>query len=142
MPSQSSQESTPEQMSADQIRSQMQQYRLEMDSDVGKFVEDTQSLGDWQQYVKAKPLLTFAVCAVAGYMLIPKKNRYVQPDADQVARLVKRKKLVVAPPRYVKNDGMFSGLTGMATKLAVQAISGIVLQKLGAQTSKSDDVKE
>ncbi|QEG20377.1 hypothetical protein [Mariniblastus fucicola] len=127
---------TPEQLTAEQIRSQMQQHRLEFDSDVEQFVDGTNALGNWKQYVKAKPMFALAVCAAAGYMVIPKKKDYVSADPDRIARLVRKDKLVVAPPQRVKRgSGMFAGLTQSLLRLGMQTAAGVVMQKLGEKAA-------
>ena len=135
-------ESTPEQLSADQIRSQMERTRLEFDSGVEQLVQGTHALGDWEQYVKAKPLLAFAVCAIAGYMLIPKKKQYYSPDPDQIANLVRRDKLVVAPPQKVQRGGVVSGLTGPLLRIVLQTAAGSIMQKLGEKATPTNDGEE
>ena len=129
-------EFSPEQLSADQIRSQMEQYRLEFGSEVDRLVKGTNALGDWEQYVKAKPLLAFAVCAVAGYMLIPKKKDTIKPDPEKIANLVRKDKLVVAPPRKVKRgNGMVSGLASSMLRIGMQTAAGAIMQQLGAKAA-------
>ncbi len=126
-------QSQTETLTVDQIRSQMRQYRREFDSDVDQLVASTQSLTDWKQYVTSKPLLSFAICAMAGYALIPKKKNYSSPDPKEIADLVKRDKLVVAPPRRVRQPGgLTTGVLGAVARIGLQTASGIALQKLGA----------
>lgn len=122
-----------EKLDVDQIRSQMRQFRYEFDSDVDHFVANTESLTDWKKYVASQPLLSFAVCAFAGYLLVPKNKEYTSPDPQKIADLVKREKLVVARPRSVKrNEGLMSGALKIATRIALQTASGIAMQKIGA----------
>ena len=129
-------EQTPEQLTADQIRSQMKQYRLEFDSGVEQFVKGTNALGDWEQYVKAKPLLAFAVCAVAGYMLIPNKKVFLNPDPERIANLIRKDKLVVAPPQKVKRgSSMVSGMAASLLRIGMQTAAGAVMQKLGEKAT-------
>lgn len=129
-----------EKLDVDQIRSQMRQYRREFDSDVDDFVASTESLTDWKQYVTSQPLLSFAVCACAGYLLIPKKKQYITPDPQKIAELVKREKLVVARPQSVKrSSGLMSGAMKAATRIALQTASGIAMQKLGAAMEAASD---
>ena len=133
-------ESTPEQLTAEQIRSQMHQHRIELDSKAERLAERTSSLGDWQQYVKAKPFLAFAVCAVAGYVLIPKKKHYINPDPDRIANLVRRDKLVVAPPGKVKRSGgIVSGLTSSLLRIGMQTAAGAIMQNIGAKAAPPND---
>ena len=133
-------ESPPEQLTADEIRSQMEQYRLEFDSGVEQLVKGTNALGDWEQYVKAKPLLALTVCAIAGYMLVPKKKHYFNPDPERIANLVRRDKLVVAPPQKVKRGGgLVSGLTGSLLRIGMQTVAGAIMQKLGEKAAPSND---
>ena len=132
-------EFTPEQLSAEQIRSQMHQCRLQLDSKAEQLAKRTNSLSDWQQYVKAKPILAFAVCAVAGYMLVPQKKHYINPDPERIANLVKKDKLVVAPPGKVKRGGgIISGLTGSILRIGMQTAAGAVMQKLGEKAAPSN----
>ena len=132
-------EASPEQLSADQIRSQMQQYRLEFDSGVEQLVKGTNALGDWEQYVKAKPMLAFAVCAIAGYVLVPKKRDFYNPDPEKIASLVRKDKLVVAPPQKVnRSSGYLSGLSGSLLKIGMQTAAGVIMQKLGEKATPTN----
>ena len=136
-------EFTPEQLSAEQIRSQMHEHRVELDSKAKQLAKRTNSLGDWQQYVKAKPLLAFAACAVAGYLLVPKKKHYINPDPDRIANLVKKDKLVVAPPGKVKRGGgIVAGLTGSLVRIGMQTAAGVIMQKLGAKATPANNGEE
>ncbi len=135
-----SENSPTESLTVDQICSQMRQYRREFDADVGQLVANTQSLTDWRRYVTSNPLLAFGVCAAAGYLLMPGKTKYTSPDPDQIAKLVSRDRLVVAPPQQVKSSGgIFSGVLGTVTRIGLQTASGIVMQKLGAALESSSD---
>ena len=131
---------TPEQLSAEQIRSQMQQCRLQLDNKAEKLAEGTNSLGDWQQYVKARPVLAFAACAVAGYLLVPKKKHYIHPDPERIANLVRKDKLVVAPPGKVsRGGGIFSGVASSLLRIGMQTAAGAVMAKLGEKSVPTDD---
>ena len=128
-------ESPPDKLTADQISSQMAQYRLEFDSEVEQFVEGTNALGDWEQYVKAKPLLAFAACAIVGFLVVPKKKNFINADPEMIANLVRRDKLVVAPPQKVKrSEGLVSGLTGSLLRIGMQTAAGAVMAKLGEES--------
>ena len=136
-------EFTPEQLTAEQIRSQMHEHRLELDTKAQQLAKRTNSLGDWQQYVKAKPFLAFAVCAAAGYMLVPKKKHYINPDPEKIANLVRKDKLVVAPPGKVKRGGgVVAGLTGSLLRIGMQTAAGAIMQKLGEKTTPSNSGAE
>ena len=132
-------DSPPEKLSADQISSQMAQFRLELDSEVEQFVEGTKELGDWQTYVKAKPLLAFAACAIVGFLVVPKTKKYINADPEMIANLVRRDKLVVAPPQKVKrSDGLVSGLTGSLLRIGMQTAAGAVMAKLGEKATPTN----
>ena len=136
-------EFTPEQLTAEQIRSQMHQHRLELNVKAEQLAHRTNSLGDWQLYVKAKPLLAFAVCAAAGYMLIPSKKHYINPDPERIANLVRRDKLVVAPPGKVKRSGgIVAGLTGSLLRIGMQTAAGAIMQKLGEKAAPTNNGAE
>ena len=126
-------------MTADQISSQMAQYRLEFDSEVEQFVEGTSALGDWQQYVKAKPLLAFAACALVGFLVVPKTRKYINADPETIANLVRKDKLIIAPPKKVnRSEGMISGLTGSLLRIGMQTAAGAVMAKLGEKATPTD----
>ena len=138
-------ESPPEKLTADQISSQMEQYRLEFDSEVEQFVKGANALGDWKQYVKASPLLAFAACAVVGFLVVPrtKSKNYINADPEMIANLVRRDKLVVAPPQKVKrSEGLVSGLTGSILRIGMQTAAGAVMAKLGEKATPTDGAKK
>ena len=133
-------EFTPEQLTADQIRSQMRQRRRELDVKADQLAKGTNSLSDWQQYVKARPLVAFAASAVVGYLLIPATKQYINPDPDKIASLVKKDKLVVAPPGKVKRGGgVVAGLTGSMLRIGMQTAAGAIMQKLGEKAAPSNN---
>ena len=133
-------EYTPEQLTAEQIRSQMQQCRLQLDTKAEQLAAGTDSLGDWQQYVKARPFFAFAVCAVVGYLVVPKQKHYINPDPDRIANLVRRDKLVVAPPSKVsRSGGILAGATASLLRIGMQTAAGALMAKLGEKSVPTDD---
>jgi hypothetical protein len=134
---------TSEPLTVDQIRSQMRQFRREFESGVDQFVFSTHSLTDWKQYVASRPLLAFAVCAIAGSALIPKRKHNHSPNQKEIADLVRREKLVVASPNRVKNSGgLLSGAVAAVARIGLQTATGVAMQKFGAAMGRTTNEGE
>ena len=123
----------PTPQSIDDIRNEMRSVRNTLASDVDQLVQDTQSLTDWRQYVHSKPLVAFAATALVGYLLIPKKTPALNIDSEQLAKLVKDQKLVVAVSSELKQkSGLLSGVMGLAVSLAMKSVVGFAAEQLNS----------
>jgi hypothetical protein len=81
--------------SAESIQEQMRQVRCELGEDVQGLVDSARVMADWRHYVRSYPWLCLGLAAAAGFLLVPSRVQVLRPDANTLADLVKRHKVVV-----------------------------------------------
>jgi hypothetical protein len=109
-----------EEAEADDVRIHMEKLRR----DLGRSVEDeigtVKAMFDWRHCVVKHPWLCLSAAAAAGFLLVPRRIRFVElvpPDGT-----AKRDRVAVklaAPP--VVEGGIIGGLTATAARMAVNA---------------------
>lgn len=97
---------------AEEIQRQMRRVRTELGDDVQDLMASAKVMTDWHSYVRAYPWLCVGAAAVAGYLIVPGKTRFSQPDAASLRELVQN----VSSAGVTANRPTF---TGMVTKMAV-----------------------
>lgn len=80
---------------ADEIRRSMQQIRGGLKQDVEGIRVQARRLADWHYYLTRFPLASIATAAAIGFLVIPKRPRVVQADAETLAQMAKDHRLVV-----------------------------------------------
>ncbi len=108
---------------AEQLREEMRQLRSHMDADVDSFVENTRGLLDWHSYFQSAPWLCLGAAALAGYLLVPSKVRWVTVDLEKLAELAKHRQVVVTD-RAAPAKGSAGPSLG---KMAVDLLWGVGL---------------
>ena len=84
-----------EPLTSDDIRRQMADLRSQMDDEVDQVIENAHTLGDWKFYVRKYPWWCLAGAAVVGYAVVPRRLELIAPDADALAELAERNRLVI-----------------------------------------------
>lgn len=108
----------------DDLQMSMRNVRSLIEDDVDEFVESTRKLTDWKTYVRDYPVATTLLAAAVGYTLIPEAKQIVSPDADAIARLAKRNKLVVqVNPEPQKKAGLTGTLFGLASSMLFRGLA-------------------
>lgn len=82
-------------LTPDEIRQRMAELRSRMDDEVDQVIENAQVLGDWKFYVRKYPWLCLAGAAVVGYAVVPRRLEFVAPDADALAELAEKNRVVI-----------------------------------------------
>lgn len=108
----------------EQLRRRMAGIRRDMDIELEGVVENAKTLTNWKYYLSRYPWLSIGAAAVVGYLIVPKKVAVTQPDAHTLAKLAKRRKLVVEPkhraqPKQGLVAGAFNFMFGLAAKSAL-----------------------
>ena len=110
-----------ENLTAEQIRQQMNYVRQELNDDVEQVVEDANSLGDVRAYVKAQPIGWLIAATVAGFAVVPsKKESSVSAPMSTVTGSG------AVEPQQAKNGSMIGAALGMAATMGTR----LVLNKL------------
>lgn len=114
----------------DEIRTQMQQVRCEMGEDVQQIVESARTMTDWHYYVNQHPWICLAAATAVGYMLVPNRVHMIRPDADALAELAGRDKIIVKASPQKRSQGVGSMLAGMVAKAALRGATAYFAAKL------------
>ncbi len=80
----------------DDIRRQMAQIRRDMHLDVSQVVGGVEEAMDWRSVIRNHPYLTIGVGLAAGYFIVPKRRRRVEPATTAVQPLLEAS----MPPQY------------------------------------------
>jgi hypothetical protein len=112
----------------------MARIRCELDENVEEVVESAKAMTDWRYYVKAYPWASVALAFVAGYFVVPRRVEIVRPDANEIAKLAKKNRLVVQDKSnaYQKADhGMGGAIMSFVGNMVTRALLAYVGQQIG-----------
>jgi hypothetical protein len=115
---------------ADEIQRQMRRVRAELGDDVQDLVASAQVMADWHSYVRAYPWLCVGAAAVAGYLIVPARTRFAQPDAATLQKLVEN---VGAAGVAASRPTLASMVMKMALSSLLQGGLGILSKQLQRQ---------
>ena len=120
------------------LRERMARIRDGIPEDVDQIVEQARELADWRNFVKQHPWITLSAAAMVGFMAVPSKVNIIRPDANALAKLAKRDKLVVRhEPKITRQAGIVSpmvNLIGTAILRSVVANAGSKFGEVWADT--------
>jgi hypothetical protein len=105
--------------SANELRDGMRCIRQQLPSDMDEIVNGARHLLDWKGAIRRHPWAAAGAAAVAGYLLVPKKQAAVGVDAETLAEALKSHQVRVeaGTPR----TGLLSTLAAAAGSLALRA---------------------
>jgi hypothetical protein len=106
----------------DDIRRRMLEIRTGLASEVKEIRHHARRLADWHYYLGRFPWASLAAAAVAGYLVIPKRPRVVQADADTLAKLARHNHLVV---QTVKDDRAKKSMGGALSAAALGLLAQV-----------------
>lgn len=121
---------------ADRIRERMAVLRRELSYDVEDVGRTARAMTDWTLYVRRFPWACAAVALTAGYLLVPRKQQTIYPDAATLANFIKQDRLRVEPatsqlgPKVLLKNLLATGAMS-AGRLGIN----LLLQRLAASTS-------
>jgi hypothetical protein len=100
-------------LSATDLRKQMQVIRQGLRPEVDEMVENARTLLTWQHYVKSYPWASMGVAAAVGFIAVPQKLKISSPDVETLKQLARENRLVVEnkPKSQAKPGLIASALT-------------------------------
>ncbi len=84
-----------EQNGADVVRWRMQQLRSEVGDNVTATVRNARAMFNWRHYFSAHPWACLTVAAAAGFLIIPKRRKFVRAEPQELAELAKSCPVIV-----------------------------------------------
>ena len=121
---------------ASNIRDRMASIRDDIDDDMDGIVQGAKSLVDWREHVRSNPAIAAGLAALVGYIVVPKKQRMVQADPSELAKMMKANKIVVSPGGNVKpKSSLISGLVGTLLATVVRSAATQAGLQLTAKVS-------
>lgn len=124
--------------SVDDIRRSMAQIRQRLHEDMQGVVAGAEAASDWKRYVRMYPLAAMTVALGLGYLVVPRRQRSATKTAEKTAQAVVDKLIVAAPvsapppPPAPASPGIFSGLMGMITPIAMKAAQNYAMNYVGS----------
>jgi hypothetical protein len=112
----------------------MQDVRRDVGEDVRGIVETAKTLSDWRYYVKNHPWACVGAALAAGFVLAPRGRHKAPPDMQELAALLKKYNVPVAPPR-AGNQGLARTLVGLAAPIVMRTVMTAAQQRFGANGS-------
>jgi hypothetical protein len=121
--------------SAESIRQRMREVRCELGEDVQEFVETAKTVTDWRFYVERYPWICMGAAFAIGYVVVPKKVKMFNLDADAVLELARRKELVIKPEKKEKEKK--SWRSNLGSLLATAALKGAMTYMRNSQNGSA-----
>jgi TctA family transporter len=125
--------------SGEEIQRQMRQVRRELGEDVQEIVANARTMTDWKHYVRTYPWACLGAAAVAGYLIVPSRQRVVSPDPQALAAALKDQKIVVqsAPAKAEAKATLRGQIVGMVTGALFQAGAAALKQYAARQLAEA-----
>lgn len=124
---------------ASAIRQRMSVIRHDIEDDVDGIVRNAQELTNWKHYVRAFPWGSLAAAVAAGYMVVPRRLEVISPDADQLATLARKDRIVVTnSPSSEAKPGLLTNAANLAATAIMRAAVGYATHRIGASLGSSD----
>src|SRR5687767_11740821 len=92
----------------------MNEVRCDLDEDVQEIVEGARGMGKWRYYVRTYPWVCLGAALAAGYLIVPRRQSGMRPDAQTLAELANQSRLFAAshlPAKGTTRD-MFLAFVG------------------------------
>jgi hypothetical protein len=110
----------------------MEHLRGELHEEYGAIVDGARVLADWHHYVRTFPWACVGAAAALGFLAVPKRLEVISPDADTLAELAKRNRLVVKQkPEVHAKGGIVGPLVTLVANAALRALISYAGQKTG-----------
>lgn len=116
--------------SAEELRDQMRQLRSHMDADVDCLVENTRVLLDWRSYYRSAPWLCLGAAAVAGFLVVPSKVKWMTVDLAHLAEAAKDRQVVVTDRGAKEKESIGSSMTKTIAGFAWRTLLAVATQQL------------
>lgn len=115
----------PKDDDGNQLVSRMRDIRHVSRIHVADLQDEAQRLGDWREYVRARPLLSVAAAAAVGFVLTSRASSSKAPQAETAG----------SPPARV---GVASGVLAFAASLAGNAVREFAMHKIRSLNDAND----
>jgi hypothetical protein len=106
----------------------MNEVRCDLDEDVQEIVEGARVMGKWRYYVRSYPWVCLGAALAAGYLIVPRRQSGMRPDAQALAELANQSRLLAAShlPATGTTRGMFLAFVG---NLVLRGVTSYALQQ-------------
>ena len=125
---------------ANGVRRRMQETRNRLHRDVGGLVRDARAVVDWRRNVSRHPWLAVGAAAALGFLIVPRRRRPLNLDADALADLARKQRLVVRVEGEKEKPATLGG-TLAATVLGIigrELAAWLRQQATGALAARSE----
>ena len=128
----------------DEIRRQMAKVRRELHADVQHVVTTANAATDWRSYITAYPWLTLGGAAVAGYMIVPRRQENpsarigvaAENDLAKIREMVAETRQAITEAAHsdvvkkIPKKGLIAAALGLAAPIALRAAQGYAMKFL------------
>jgi hypothetical protein len=106
----------------EEIRRRMGKIRGEVLRDVDSLVHDMRKLTDWRYHWRNHPWLYLGTVATVGFMVVPKRPRVIEPNAEALAELAEHRRLVVEnTPQSSVSETLSNAIVRMAGRVVLRS---------------------
>jgi hypothetical protein len=112
------------------ILQRMSEVRCDLDEDVQEIVEGARGMGKWRYYVRTYPWVCLGAALAAGYLIVPRRQSGIRPDAQTLAELANQSRLLATShlPPQGNARGMLLAFVG---NLVMRGVTSYALQQAG-----------
>ncbi len=115
-----------ENSAADNLRSRMQALRSDVSLEMERTIANARAALDWRRFVAFHPWLCLGAATAVGYLLVPKRSRYVQPTPEALAELARARHVTLMPQQAAQGNMTGSVLGIVANAIARRAVAAAV----------------
>jgi len=122
--------------SVDKICRRMAELRRELVFDMQDVSRSTKAMTSPSFYMRKFPWATLAVAAGLGYLLIPKKKQFVQPDMKALAELVRKNQVKINTSK-ASEESMMKTLAVMGLSWVAKAGTNYLVQQMTTRAAQA-----
>lgn len=95
---------------ADAIRRQMQQIRVDVREDVASLIGRVHDYTNWRYHWRNHPWWCLGTATAVGFLLVPRRNRIVRPEPEDLAQLARERRVIVQESVPSKGAGALASV--------------------------------
>ena len=100
----------------------MQEVRGHLNDDMGALVDHAREMIDWHRYVRSYPWVAVGAAVLAGFLLVPRRRKAINPDSGVFAEWAREKGMAVQPVAS-RGGGAVSALKTIVTSAASRGVT-------------------
>jgi hypothetical protein len=120
----------------DELLARMEAVRGRLDEDAQAAKQSVQELTDWRHAVRKNPLVSVAVAAAVGFLLVPRKQPAPTFSKADLEKLAREHKIIVA--KDSASPGIVGTIAAIAGAALTRSATNFVASKMSEFTRLAD----